>query len=245
VDDDETLVRVPFRIHTGEGVLEASVQTTAAPIPVVSVVDAARGLDDALIGMALRKAEADGAPATCRQGCTACCHHPVPLSAAEAHALVSLLDGMTPDRRAAVDQRFDEVRAQVEAAGLLGDLEATLDGAPFERVGAWIAARIPCPFLDGGSCTIYQDRPLACREHLVSTDPASCADPSLGPVRSVPLLARLARALTRVSAEAWPSAPSRIPLLLAPGWARERADEAGVRRGGVALLERLLGEMKG
>ena len=36
-DGDEAAVRVPFRIHTRRGVLEASVRTTEAPIPVVDV----------------------------------------------------------------------------------------------------------------------------------------------------------------------------------------------------------------
>ncbi|MEZ4240822.1 MAG: YkgJ family cysteine cluster protein [Myxococcota bacterium] len=241
--EDDAPVKVPFRIHTARGVLEASVQTTRAPIPVVDVVGAARGLDDALIGLALQQAEAEGAPATCRRGCTACCHHPVPLSPAEAHALAAQIAGMPEARREAVEARFAAVREQVRAAGLLEALEGTLQGGELP-VGAYLAARIPCPLLEDGACSIYADRPLACREHLVSSDPPACSEPGSPAVRAVPLLARLARALTRVSAEAWPAAPARIPLLVAPGWARAHAAEAGVRRGGVALLERLLSELR-
>lgn len=240
---DEQLVKVPFRIHTTEGVLEASVQTTEGPIEVISVVGAARGLEDALIGVAARKAEAMGAPVTCRRGCDACCHHLVPLSAAEAHALARMVEAMPPERRAETERRFELAKQRAEEAGLLGALEATLDGAPFDRHREWFAAYVACPFLDGGSCAVYDDRPLACREHLVSSDPAACRSTVPGQVKSVPLLGRLARALTGLSAEVWPDAPERIPLPLALDWARRHAAEASVTRSGVALLERLLGRL--
>lgn len=240
---DSERVRVPFTIQTTEGTLQASVTTTEAPIPVVSVVGAAGGLEDALIGLAVRHETAAGRPPTCRRGCTACCHHAVPLSVAEAHAITAVIDALPADDKARIEARFDAATAKAADAGLLGPLTATLDGAPFEHNRAWFAARIPCPFLgDAGDCTIYAARPLACREFLVSTDPAACSD-APETVRPVPLLARLARALTAVSRDTWPDAPDRIPLLLAPGWARARADQAKAQASGVSLLKRLLSDL--
>ena len=38
------------------------------------------------------------------------------------------------------------------------------------------ALKIACPFLENESCSIYKDRPIACREYLVVTDPKHCAE---------------------------------------------------------------------
>jgi Fe-S-cluster containining protein len=41
---------------------------------------------------------------------------------------------------------------------------------------AYHAMRMPCAFLDDARrCTIYRDRPLACRTHFVLSDPALCS----------------------------------------------------------------------
>ena len=32
---------------------------------------------------------------------------------------------------------------------------------------------IPCPFLEEESCSIYHDRPITCREYLVTSPPAA------------------------------------------------------------------------
>ena len=38
----------------------------------------------------------------------------------------------------------------------------------------WIQTQTPCPFLDNGSCSIYQHRPLACRSHFSIRNPEQC-----------------------------------------------------------------------
>ena len=38
----------------------------------------------------------------------------------------------------------------------------------------WLQTTTPCPFLDNGSCSIYQHRPLACRSHFSVQNPEHC-----------------------------------------------------------------------
>jgi Fe-S-cluster containining protein len=47
---------------------------------------------------------------------------------------------------------------------------------------------IPCPFLEEGSCSIHPDRPLACREYLVTTPAENCSRPTAETVRVMNLL---------------------------------------------------------
>jgi Fe-S-cluster containining protein len=38
----------------------------------------------------------------------------------------------------------------------------------------WIQTQTPCPFLEQGSCSIYEHRPLACRSHFSVKKPEYC-----------------------------------------------------------------------
>lgn len=44
---------------------------------------------------------------------------------------------------------------------------------------------VACPFLEKESCSIHRDRPLVCREYLVTSPPAACAEPGSGQIRQV------------------------------------------------------------
>lgn len=234
------LRRVPFRIDTPEGPLEGAVQTVDAPVPAVSALQAARGLAESLIGIAQRHSAAQGAPVTCRMGCDACCHHLVPVTPAEAFALAHLVEGLPDDEREAVQARFDTALQRAEEAGLAEALSATLDGRGFEHNQAWFEARIPCPFLVDHACSIYEHRPIPCREHLVTSPPAACDDPTPQSVHPLPLFARVSRSLARLCHDTWPESPPRIPLPLVLRWAADHHDERARPRNGTELLKALI-----
>jgi Fe-S-cluster containining protein len=86
----------------------------------------------------------------------------------------------------------------------------------------WYAGlKLACPFLSGGLCTIYEQRPTACREHIVTGSPLLCeaewTDEShmvKMPVSALEALGQLASELENTSAEA-------VMLPLALPWAQE------------------------
>ena len=80
----------------------------------------------------------------CRRGCSFCCHVNVQVSIPEAVAIAEHLNGR-PEQRARL------LAAQPVTAGL----------HPAERLDR----RIPCPLLEDGACSIYEQRPRACRAH--------------------------------------------------------------------------------
>jgi Fe-S-cluster containining protein len=91
---------------------------------------------------------------------------------------------------------------------------------------------IPCPFLEEESCSIYPDRPIACREYLVTSPPEHCAEPATDAVRGVQLPLKVWTALARFD-KVLPSAQTIrwVPLILAPDWAAENPEEADPRPG--------------
>src|SRR5436305_2819221 len=45
---------------------------------------------------------------------------------------------------------------------------------------------IDCPFLEDESCSIHPDRPLSCREYLVTSPAEHCTAPTRDTIRRVP-----------------------------------------------------------
>jgi Fe-S-cluster containining protein len=154
-----------------------------------------------LCGVAVEIAAGDGRHVSCRAGCGACCRQLVPLAGAEAHELAVLVERLPAERREAVLARFAASRARLEAAGLwpsVVDMAAITDPKAAAALGlGYFAQGIACPFLEDESCSIHPDRPLACREYLVSSDPVRCADPGGERVVPIKLDRRLTAAVAR------------------------------------------------
>lgn len=55
----------------------------------------------------------------------------------------------------------------------------------------------PCPFLEAESCSIYEDRPLSCREFLVTSDKHLCPNPTPSTIERVSIPAHPLDALAR------------------------------------------------
>src|SRR5262249_14826542 len=104
---------------------------------------------------------------------------------------------------------------------------------------------IPCPFLEEESCSIYRERPLICREFLVTSPAANCSRLAEDKtVRGVRPPFRLSVALKRL--EDGPQAERSIrwvPLILAPEWAEAHPEEPAARPGPLwvnALVENIV-----
>ena len=165
------------------------------------MLPALRALMAGLCGVAIELAAVQSREVACKAGCGACCRQLVPIAGAEAHHLAALVEAMPPERRTAVFRRFAAARAQLEAAGLWSDLLRMADISDPAEANAlglgYFAQHIACPFLEDESCSIHPERPLACREYLVSNDPAQCADPGGQGVVPIKLDRRLATAVAR------------------------------------------------
>lgn len=155
-------------------------------------------LASSLVDEAEAQEAAAGRTISCRAGCGTCCRQPVPVSPSEARALAALVSAMPEPRRAAVRRRFAAAQAALAAAGVETWPDAIARLAPEER-GPWgfayMAARVACPFLEAESCSIHRDRPTICREYLVTSPAADCAEPAADAIRRVPLAARVSTAI--------------------------------------------------
>lgn len=190
-------------------------------------------LSDRLMGSTIDAVEKRGESVSCGFGCAACCRHMVPLSEAEARRIRDLVHALPEPRRAEILGRFAEARRWLEASGLLPVLQNTDDWNEQARPPhGWIyrAQEIACPFLENETCSIYAERPLACREHLVTSPAANCTNPSVENIRCVEVPVPLWRALARFDETAADARNLRwVPLVLAPEWADAHPEPPPVR----------------
>ena len=125
--------------------------------------------------------ESMGKRIACGPGCGVCCHQLVPISLWETLHLAAVVRSMEPVWRRRVARRFAQAVRTLDEAGLLERLRTGFAGHTLDRrvmdglKRAYWALRIPCPFLEDGSCSIHPHRPLACRQYMVTSAPARCS----------------------------------------------------------------------
>jgi Fe-S-cluster containining protein len=199
------------------------------PMQLAQLLPVFQAVTDAIVGFAKDAGEKHGKAISCRKGCGACCRQLVPVSATEARRLLDLVEAMPEPRRTQIRTRFARARRQFEAAGLLNELQhpTHLDKAHRLQLGLnYFAQGIPCPFLEEECCSIYADRPLSCREYLVTSPAENCARPTPESVRRVPLPVAPSRALCGLEGGTFGRSQPWAPLILALDWPDTQTHEA-------------------
>lgn len=225
--------------------IQLTLRIDGAPLAMVAPQPPSRGrldellptlhaIDNAAIGHAVRKAEARGAAVSCAKGCSACCRaQPVPVTPPEAFALLGLVETMPRARRDDMEARFADRTRKLQDASLA---EAFLERDPGltaesarELAAAYFDLRLACPFLEEDACSIHPQRPFVCRQYLVTSDPALCADPLTNRVDVLPMPVRAASAMLSVSQAALGGQQHTVPLTLALEYARRHRDDLSRR----------------
>jgi Fe-S-cluster containining protein len=201
-------------------------------------------LADSFVADAVKSVEESGARISCRKGCGACCRQVVPISDMEAQRLRQIVRQMPQERRDRVMAKFQAARETLDQAGLLKkflnpedvrDEEVTAIGLKY------FAQNIACPFLEEESCSIHPERPIACREYLVTSPAENCSNPRRGKIHCVPMPVKLSKAIRRLGD---PDGTPWLPLILA-------LDQTGIRDNqppthtGTALVEMLFKKLAG
>ena len=219
-----------LRLSVGDLKVVHPVTVPSAPVPAASVIPALQKLVNAVVEAAETKLGEAGGAVSCRKGCGACCRQLVPISRTEAERLLEVIEAMPPGRRAALGARFTAAAASIKAAGL----NEKAGRADRELSVGYFALGIPCPFLEEESCSIHPERPLVCREYLVTSPAELCAGPQQEGVTPVPVpkVSLAARGL-QDERENW------LPLALLLDWAKTRP-RGGMKRTGPEWIQKFL-----
>lgn len=241
--DPPAMASIGFHIKGPEFNLQATVSVPAGLARPADLLPLAQGLSDRVVQETALAVENLGHRISCRKGCGACCCNLVAVSEVEARRIAEVVDEMPEPRQSVIRQRFGQARQQLEAAGLLGLLERSdewTDEDYTKLVGTYFRERLPCPFLEEGSCSIYHDRPITCREYLVVSPAEYCARDDSGGVVRVPLLLPVFNAVAQWQTKAPAHLMERVvPLILAPAWAAAHPEPPPAHTG-PELLQELL-----
>lgn len=213
-----------------------------------------RSIESKLTAIAAEHAASQGKTVSCKKGCVACCRHLVPVSPLEAKRLAELVAAMPSEQRKAITRRFDEILSKMEMAGILGPKSGTarsaLTSKETDHAAAWndvsltyFRLHIDCPFLQDEACSIYEERPMACRQFNAVTDPALCTtlDPNVETLQRPVFMSEV---LTdAVNAIAKTRAPA-IPLALALEWAHANGKHLSGEYDGESMFWKLLEVME-
>jgi len=221
-----------LRLKIGDLSIAHPITVPNAAVPATAVLPALQGL----VNDVVNAAEA-GRTISCRKGCGACCRQLVPISRTEGEALLALIEAMPSERRKAVRARFAAAEAAIVQAGLAErGARSDRESARSDRAlsVAYFALGVPCPFLEKESCSIHPDRPLVCREYLVTSPAELCAGPAQEGVTPVPV-PKLSLAARRLQDEGdgW------FPMTMLMSWSRN-ARTAAKRRPGTEWVQRFL-----
>lgn len=229
------------------------------PVPggqgsLVNVLPAARKLTKEMMSLSVQREADRGHSVSCRAGCGACCRQLVPISVVEARSLAQVVAKLPRPRREVVLKRFAAALAKLEQSGLLPPRAGEPRTALLSRVEGdeatvwadvsrrYFELQIACPLLEKEKCSIYDDRPLVCREYLVTSDPELCSSID-GGVRPVPRPAFPSRGLAGAAERLDDLPPASIPLVLALEWAEARGDELAATHTGSEMLDAFLGSL--
>lgn len=215
-------------------VLPLEMSVPAGPTHPVELLPVFRQMAESLINLGVRAVEAEGKRVSCQKACGACCRQIVPISEFEARHLRDVVAQMPEPRRAEVRARFAEARKRLEAGGLLEKLlhpERFSDDALRPLGIDYFAQGVPCPFLDGESCSIYAERPISCREYLVTSPAVNCVRPTPETIRCLPLAGKVSSALTLLEADPNGRFVRWVPLIIVLEWADTHPDETPARPG--------------
>jgi Fe-S-cluster containining protein len=223
--------------------LEAPVPT--GPVRPVQLLPLFTSLSDTLVGLTAESVEQKGKKISCKKGCGACCRQLVPISPTEAYRIREMIDEMPEPRRSQIRARFEDARKRLDEGGLLERLLEPEKITQEETVPLgmeYFSRKIACPFLEEESCSIHPDRPIACREYLVTTPAKNCSTPTGETVRLLETTLKASTALRCLTIKR-PGDDTWVPLILAPSWAKTHPDES-IARPGTELVREFFSFLK-
>jgi Fe-S-cluster containining protein len=228
--------------------VEIAVTAPAEKVQLSALLPLIQQLAEMVVDVAVAECREQGVGITCKKGCGACCIQAVPLAPAEARAIRDFVENLPEPRRTVVRERFAANRDRLGKAGLLDTFMDTsgLDDAQILELGReYLSLQIPCPFLENEACSIHPQRPVRCREYLVTSQAEFCAGPEPHQITRVRLPAEVFRSMLAVGGEAAGRGRARwVPMTIAPEWADAHPDNS-MPRPGTDLVRELFETLSG
>ena len=244
-DNDAEVIGLKIDILGKE--LNLSIAVGRGRSTLADIVPLARIVCERIADLVVESVQSDGADIPCRKGCAACCGpYLIPLSVPEVCRLNEEISTSSPRWREQIWQTSllaarrilsqkppETFIDQTEDRSLLGEEKLNL-------VSDWYASlKLSCPFLCNGRCSIYDRRPLACREHFVKGSAAACSGkPGIAEVVKMPV--NMPNVLAQLAGELEDTDQESVMLPLALVWYEQNRQRALRSWPAVMMVNRFL-----
>ena len=224
MNSNEDWVTGNVTIRIGGHPLSMQMTVPARPVKIRRMLPIFHQMSNLFVGLGIDAAVAEGGTISCKAGCGACCRQPVPIAETEAYQIAEMVGNMPEPRRSEIKKRFDDACEHFKKIGWFEKLDKTVGLDSEERnklIGDYFREGIPCPFLENESCSIHKDRPLSCREYLVTSPAEYCADPEANKIQMVNLPTKpSAKLFALTKSENLNPVVNFVPLILSLAWAK-------------------------
>lgn len=168
-----------FDLKIGDDVASLSATVPDQKVTACELIPVYQLLANDIVSHSIVQSAKAGKNISCKAGCSACCTQAVPVSELEALHLAKVVNRMPEHRQKRIRQRFADSQVAIATAGLTQPMQeiAKLDKKSRNALGVkYYSLKLDCPFLEDKRCSIYSDRPLECREFVVTSDPKHCVE---------------------------------------------------------------------
>ncbi len=209
------------------------------------IVPLARTLSTKLALLVLDRLRRNGEFVPCCKGCSACCNYLVPLSVPEAFRLREELLAMPDEQgRALLQSCLDTAKKILDKKPKefdINELEGAESQIQISQLGKWYAGlNLACPFLSDSLCTSYENRPIACREYIVTGSALLCEDEWTDESQMVQMPVNVLECFGQLTADLEQSNIEAVMLPLALPWAQENLERGQRTWPAVTMVERFV-----
>jgi Fe-S-cluster containining protein len=155
---------------------------------------------------------------TCRRGCGACCRQLIPLSIPEAFFLWDMITSLPRDEKAEIGRKFDAISQAMDHAGLSSGSAHALKTKNIDQV--YFKLGMPCPFLENEQCSIYEHRPLVCRDYYVESRADNCKNPYNQELKKIKIERNVGSLIAAYSFRLYNMPKIPVPLSRVPDWTK-------------------------
>lgn len=231
----EELATADIALRIGDHQLRTKVTVPTANVGLKQLLPMMQSVSSSIVQIGEKNVEDRGLTISCQKGCGACCRQLVPIAPVETHGIRELVDKMPEPRKTEILRRFADAKEKMTANGMWQKLDQRADWPEDEvlKIGIdYFKLGVACPFLEEESCSIHLDRPMACREYLVTSPAVNCSNPTPEGVEWVPMPAKVWTVAAKVEQLGTPSnetvPPQRylpwVPLIQALDYAADHAE---------------------
>ncbi len=239
--------RFEVSLNTSAGQITTAVDVPTGFVPVTSIVPFMRRLGEEAQALEVAWMGEQGRVPSCQKGCAACCRMLVPLSAPEAFSVREWVRSRPVEQQSRIMARFADTKVQLLSKGIwqrLSELCEASDHCSDKDLDGvnrrYYELRLACPFLEEEVCTIYDERPAACRELLVTSPADRCEDLLANPVDTISTPIRISTVLGLLWQDLTNTSTRLIPLPLALDWAEVHAGTTDRMWKGTQLFDQVL-----